>query len=282
MLLVCMPDIYSPFPTVFRHSTTKSWRNDHEMSVAKRCNLILIDEAHFLNEASRGATLEAAVSRMQTIHEGSSELLRFVAISATIPNIEDLATWLSAGSEEPAAQHEFGEEYRPVKLEVAVEAYSEMKNSWVLDSFLNSKVGDVMAKHNRAFKPTLIFSATRKGCKDAALGFLKSAHSRKLIKDPQHQQHLRSIASTISDQTVSQLVTKGVGIHHAGLEPQLRRTIENAFKSGKLLLLCATSTLALGVNLPAYMVIVKNTQKYDKGQTIEYHEHQVLQLRHHF
>ena len=50
-----------------------------------------------------------------------------------------------------------------------------MKNSWVLDSFLNSKVGDVMAKHNRAFKPTLIFSATRKGCKDAANGFLKSA-----------------------------------------------------------------------------------------------------------
>ena len=70
----------------------------HEMSVAKRCNLILIDEAHFLNEAPRGATLEAAVSRMQTIHEGSSELLRFIAISATIPNIEDLATCVATSA----------------------------------------------------------------------------------------------------------------------------------------------------------------------------------------
>ena len=75
-----------------------------------------------------------------------------------------------------------------------------------------------------------------------------------------------------------QWASAGIGIHHAGLEPHVRRTIENAFKSGKLLLLCATSTLALGVNLPAYMVIVKNTQKYDKGRTIEYHEHQVLQM----
>jgi Superfamily II helicase len=51
--------------------------------------LFLIDEVHILKE-TRGATLEAVVSRMKNI--GSN--VRFVALSATVPNSEDIATWL--------------------------------------------------------------------------------------------------------------------------------------------------------------------------------------------
>lgn len=50
-----------------------------------------------LNEERRGSTLEAVVSRMKTIQESlmpNDNHIRFLAVSATIPNIEDIAGWL--------------------------------------------------------------------------------------------------------------------------------------------------------------------------------------------
>jgi len=38
--------------------------------------------------------------------------------------------------------------------------------------------------------------------------------------------------------------------------------VENAFKQRKIRILVTTSTLALGVNLPAYLVIIKGTKAY--------------------
>ena len=61
---------------------------------------------HILNDADRGPTLEAVVSRMKTIRatsDASLESLRILAVSATIPNAEDIATWLS--DESTSAKH---------------------------------------------------------------------------------------------------------------------------------------------------------------------------------
>jgi ATP-dependent DNA helicase HFM1/MER3 len=123
----------------------------------------MIDEAHLLNDCPRGATLEAAVSRMQTMHEGLDSQIRFVAISATIPNIEDLSAWINAGSSQSVGEHKFGESYRPVKLQVSVESYSSSGNPWIFDKVLNKKVADVLTKYNPDLRPTLVFCSTRKG-----------------------------------------------------------------------------------------------------------------------
>lgn len=53
-----------------------------------------------LNEDKRGPILEAIVSRMKTTRlklnqqNDSNDRIRFIAVSATIPNIDDLAAWL--------------------------------------------------------------------------------------------------------------------------------------------------------------------------------------------
>lgn len=264
------------------HSTTKSWRNTRESAVAKSCTLILLDEAHFLNESPRGATLEAAVSRMQTIHEGEvsrGQQLRFVAISATIPNIVDLAAWLGAGAALPTIQHQFGDEFRPVKLEIQVEAYPSGQNGFAFDKVLDSKVSDVLFRHNPQFKATLLFSHTRGGCTSTAEAILRSPSGPKLITSMKHRQQLASIASQISEKKVGELLRQGIGVHHAGLLPDTLRIVAEAFKSGRLLMVCATSTLAQGVNLPAYMVIIKNTQHWQGAAgLVEYSEHNVLQM----
>ena len=94
-------------------SMTRKWK-DHA-KLMKMVKLFLIDEVHILKD-SRGATLEAVVSRMKSM--GTS--VRFVALSATVPNSEDIAAWLGrdyASPGLPAVREIFGEEFRPVKLE---------------------------------------------------------------------------------------------------------------------------------------------------------------------
>lgn len=77
---------------------TRKWR-DYK-SLVQLVRLFLIDEVHQLNDESRGPTMEAIVSRMKTIRSslswsedrvGSKCKLRFIAISATMPNISDVS-----------------------------------------------------------------------------------------------------------------------------------------------------------------------------------------------
>lgn len=89
---------------------TRHWRDFRNLIAHIR--LFLIDEVHILNEEGRGSTLEVVVSRMKTvgleIHQravttgGASCGIRFVALSATVPNVHDIAEWLRDGNETPA------------------------------------------------------------------------------------------------------------------------------------------------------------------------------------
>jgi ATP-dependent DNA helicase HFM1/MER3 len=116
-------------------SVTRKWK-DHA-KLMQLVKLFLIDEVHVLKD-SRGATLEAVVSRMKSV--GSN--VRFVALSATVPNSEDIATWLGkcvTAQHLPAHREVFGEEYRPVKLQKFVYGYGVKQNDFVFDSILTNK-----------------------------------------------------------------------------------------------------------------------------------------------
>lgn len=116
-------------------SMTRKWK-DH-MRLMQLVKLFLIDEVHILKE-SRGATLEAVVSRMKNI--GSN--VRFVALSATVPNSEDIATWLgkdATNQHVPAHREHFGEDFRPVKLQKFVYGYQSNGNDFAFDKVCGTK-----------------------------------------------------------------------------------------------------------------------------------------------
>ena len=89
----------------------------------------------------------------------NSHLLRFIAISATIPNIDDIATWLNSDYSTPASIYKLDESFRPVKLKKIVLSYNcgpSMKD-FNFDLTLNYKISNVIDSYSDK-KPALIVS----------------------------------------------------------------------------------------------------------------------------
>jgi replicative superfamily II helicase len=59
----------------------------------------------------------------------------------------------------------------------------------------------------------------------------------------------------LKDDKLIAVMKSGVAFHHAGLDLQKRKLVEDAYKSGKIKILLSTTTLIAGVNLPATLVI---------------------------
>lgn len=227
-------------------SITRKWK-DHQKLI-QMVKLFLIDEVHILKE-DRGATLEAVVSRMKSV--GSD--IRFVALSATIPNSDDVATWLGKDQRHPeltAAREKFGEEFRPVKLQRNVCGYSGPLNDFAFDQMLNAKLPEVVSKHSQR-KPIMVFCFTRKSCAETARLLAEwwgsQSPTNKHWSPPRQRIAIR-------DEELRDTVSSGVAFHHAGVGLDDRTAVEKAYLAGEINVICCTSTLAVGVNLPCHTV----------------------------
>ncbi|XP_024928596.1 DExH-box ATP-dependent RNA helicase DExH17 isoform X3 [Ziziphus jujuba] len=247
--------------------------------------LLLIDEVHLLNDP-RGAALEAIVSRIKILSQNPDMKLsslanvRFLAVSATIPNIEDLAEWLKVPVQ---GIKRFGEEMRPVKLTTKVFGYAPAKNDFLFEKRLQNYIFDILMQNSRG-KSALVFCSTRKGAQEAAQRISHVAmtfgHSNPFIKDREQQERLREASLSCSDKQMQSYIIYGVGYHNGGLCLKDRNLIESLFLKGDIQVLCTTNTLAHGINLPAHTVVIKSTQHFnkEKGLYMEYDRSTILQM----
>ncbi|KAI0016788.1 hypothetical protein F4780DRAFT_797401 [Xylariomycetidae sp. FL0641] len=251
-------------------SITRKWSDYRKLLQMVR--LVLIDEVHILKDL-RGATLEAVVSRMKT----SGANVRFVALSATIPNIKDIAKWLGRDHHtptEPAHFEAFGEELRPVKLQRYVYGYEGGSNDFTFEKMLDGKLNLLLAKHSEK-KPIMVFCLTRKSCERTAR-VLAEWWSASRGDDKAWPAPTNRIP--VLSRSLQELVRYGVAFHHAGLDVQDRTAIQRNFLDGQLHVICCTSTLAVGVNLPCHTVVLKGTTAYTDNGVQEYSDLEVMQM----
>ncbi|EIW65899.1 hypothetical protein TREMEDRAFT_65984 [Tremella mesenterica DSM 1558] len=287
-------------------TTPEKWdsltrRRSQSHHLLRRLALVMIDEVHFLHE-TRGATLEVLVSRIKT----RADNVRFIALSATVPNVDDVARWIGAATnttittpyltdrdgddrdEAPdsatgveklsmAKVFKFGEETRPVPLTRHFYGY-EGGNEWALSPQLDKSLFPILLKHCDA-KPALVFCPTRRSCLTTAQ-YVHKIYTEARVKYQPLPWRPPGSKLVLKDTQVAALTDCGIAVHHAGLDYTDRRDIENAFKEQKLHLIVCTSTLAVGVNLPAHTVVIKGTQTWQGGATgfKEYSDIEIQQM----
>lgn len=251
-------------------SITRKWQ-DHRR-LLQMVELFLIDEVHILKDA-RGATLEAVVSRMKTI--GAN--VRFIALSATVPNSDDIARWLGRNhttQQLPAHREAFGEEFRPVKLQKFVYGFECNGNDFIFDRFLDQKLPGLLSRHAQK-KPILIFCFTRKSCESTAALLADYASGR---PNDESLWPVPSQRIPVLSRDLQEIVNFGVAFHHAGLDVQDRNAVEQNFLRGQLGVICCTSTLAVGINLPCHTVVLKGTVGFTDERLEEYSDLEVMQM----
>ena len=137
----------------------------------------------------------------------------------------------------------------------------------------------------------MVFCFTRKSCTEAAKFLAEwwkaSTHrdrywdaptSRIAVENKELQSTSSFLAHHLEILTLIGTITAGVAVHHAGLSQQDRSAVERAYLTGDLSVICCTSTLAVGVNLPCRMVIIKNTVSFEAGAIKEYSDLEIMQM----
>ena len=228
----------------------------HGLEWARDIGLVIADEVHLINDASRGPTLEIVLTKLAELSGA-----RFLALSATIKNVEEIAEWLNA-------EHVYSE-WRPVELKegVAFDNAIEFQSSKEL---LGSEQAEIaIAKSTlRLGKQAIFFVATRKFTESLASQL--SQDISKALKT-EEQKELAGISEEILNvlerpteqcRKLAVSVKSGVAFHHAGLVGKQKHLIEDNFRKGLIKFIVATPTLAMGVSLPAFRVIIRDSKRY--------------------
>jgi ATP-dependent RNA helicase DOB1 len=118
--------------------------------------------------------------------------------------------------------------------------------------------------------PVIVFSFSKKDCEAYALAMAKLDFNTADEKDSVEEVFNNAIDVLCEEdkklpqvEHVLPLLKRGIGIHHGGLLPIIKETIEILFGEGLIKALFATETFAMGLNMPARTVVFTNAQKFD-------------------
>ncbi|OXU31363.1 hypothetical protein TSAR_014936 [Trichomalopsis sarcophagae] len=239
-----------------------------ELGRLNEIGIIVIDELHLLGaNGGRGATLECLLTKVMHVNSN----VHIVGMSATIGNLKEISDYLNAEL--------YTQNFRPVAIKEYVKCEGDI---WLIDTreeniftdkktikynysqkalqvdpdFLGGLVMDVAPKDS-----CLIFCSSKKNCENVAVlltqVLLKSVEVHKAAEKIKLLNALETETGSICP-VLKKTIKFGVAYHHSGLTAEERRLLEEAFRSGILCVICCTSTLAAGVNLPARRVILRS------------------------
>ncbi|KAM6162866.1 DNA polymerase theta [Erethizon dorsatum] len=249
--------------------------------------MVVVDELHMLGDSHRGYLLELLLTKICYLTQKSascqgdlasalSNAVQVVGMSATLPNLELVASWLNAEL--------YHTDFRPIPLlesiKIGNSIYdSSMKLIREFQPILQVKgdedhVVSLCCETVRDNHSVLLFCPSKKWCEKLATiiarEFYNLYHQAEGLAKPSEvttpileSKSLLEVVDQLKrspsglDSVLQKTVPWGVAFHHAGLTFEERDIIEGAFRQGLIRVLAATSTLSSGVNLPARRVIIR-------------------------
>ena len=285
--------------------TTEIFRNTifDDIERLQDVSYVIFDEIHYINDIERGTVWEESLIF-------APQHIKFVCLSATIPNIDPFAEWIQSVRD---IDIEIVEELkRPVPLKhylyfkdygigyvthisrLRQRSQHDMRKR-KSDPFEDKKPPEIpddlvetrLIPHLRREKqlPCLYFCFSRRGCEENAnslvfgskLQLLNKKQTAQILKQFDELCLQFDIAEEKKITEFRKLVSCGIAYHHAGMLPTLKEVVERLFTSGLIQLLFTTETFAVGINMPACSVVFDGLEKFDgigfrHLKTREYHQ----------
>jgi len=243
-------------------------------------SLVVADEAHNIEEGSRGANLELLLSTINREFDN----VRFLLLSPFIPNSDEIAKWLGKDQSNSITvewratdqvtgisrvrKHRNGPEY--VELNIVPSSTTRHIN----DEFSLELDGQICEEGNRGTKKkssastalnlvsddgtVLILCMTRKRAIERAREIIP--YLDRIEMDDEVKLVLDFVKEELgADHFLVEMLEKGVGVHHSGIPMEIRCLIERLAEQGKIKVLTATTTLAQGVNFPIKHIVLEGT-----------------------
>jgi helicase len=221
--------------------------------------IVIIDELQMLADDTRGAELELLLTKLK-LYRGNFKIL---GLSAVMKNCQVVPEWLNA---------KFLEYFqRPVELRrgILYEGVFHYETFNTGETGREKLVGPgetdcygSLAANVMGFaelgEQSLVFLKDKSSTRDIAAAFAAMSNLQSADVAIEELAHLED---TSSKHQLVECLKKGVAFHNADMNIEEREVVERHFRSGAIRILCSTSTLAMGVNLPARNVFLE-TQKW--------------------
>ena len=269
--------------------------------VTRPLALVVMDEAHNIEDESRGLRIELLLATIK----GECESANFLLLMPFVEKPETLARWLAQDISAGRAISFGTTPWKPNERIVGIfeaEANDSVQAGWRLKYqtltttqktiHLNGShdVGDV--KPLNVPKSKVISNGKQKGLtlQTAAMARILSERGTS-IAVANNTDWVWSMARKVSEKfepmapvseeiklvqnflkteisenfELIEMLSRGVGVHHTGLSDEVRTLIEWLAEEGKLKVLCATTTIAQGINFPVSSVFLAS-YKYPYGK----------------
>ncbi|KAH8270007.1 hypothetical protein KR018_002133 [Drosophila ironensis] len=232
--------------------------------------LVVVDELHLIGERGRGATLEAFLTKVMFLNAN----IQIVGMSATIGNLSEISSFLNADV--------YTRGFRPVELKEYIKcgpdllainsAGQTLEEIFVPDRSVDYNYSEAVKRADPDHLAGLIsecapehcclvFCPSRKNCENVALLLSRIVPKKKFFEHRRSEKEdlmdaLDKLCGILSP-VLAKTLPYGIAYHHSGLTTDERKYIETAYRFGVVTVICCTSTLAAGVNLPAKRVIIR-------------------------
>ncbi len=267
--------------------TTEIYRNSlfENLDRVRKVGWVIFDEIHYLDDPERGTVWEEAL--LFTPPE-----IRILALSATVPNVDELAAWIRSIHNRPIAVVK--ETHRPVPLtfifqcqgkffedmnRLRREGYFDRENWRLTGRERRRGFRPLRAKPNRLDHllrslvekkrlPAIYFVFGRRRAEllaqEAAplFDFLSGGERKEIAELYETLLTRYDLTQEKSALDLGPLIRQGIAYHHAGMLPTLKEVVERLFTSRLIKLIFTTETFALGINMPARSVIFDELEKF--------------------
>jgi helicase len=225
-------------------------------------DLLLVDEVQMLSEPERGWCLELAL--LKVLNSGYSP--QIIALSGVLKDAHQVAAWLGCALLE--------DDFRPVELRQGVLwrgefRYRNFNGRQEGKEQLGDATGDDpvellltnIERLIRAGEQVQVFLKSKRNCEQLA----ETLAERNFWSPAQAMiSRLSADGGSVLGEKLEQTLGSAVAFHHADLSSTQRRFLEDGFRVGEIRVMVSTTTLAMGVNLPAQTVFI-DCYKYQIG-----------------